>query len=232
MDYLGDVTRIQVMHHNLSHETIPFRSQGIVTVRLTDSATARHLELSLDSLAVTRVDGSPLPEAAGGAGSRWLGEVGPDGEVVKLTSPALVPGTRALDRFVRFLFAPWGSADSAASGRVDTTAWATSQNGETSSERVISTYAAARVDHGGGSERRVLAAVWTGIRSGTVPAGPEQMTISATATGRAEYTYVERDACPLAAWRAGRTTLTRMAPAFPSPVTTTGNDSLTLTRLP
>jgi hypothetical protein len=28
MDYRGDVTRIQVMHHNLSHETIPFCSQG------------------------------------------------------------------------------------------------------------------------------------------------------------------------------------------------------------
>jgi len=26
MDYRGDVTRIQVMHHNLSHETIPFCS--------------------------------------------------------------------------------------------------------------------------------------------------------------------------------------------------------------
>jgi hypothetical protein len=232
MDYLGEITRIQVMHHNLSHETIPFRSQGIVTVRLTDSAGARHLELSLDSLAVTRVDGSPLPDAAGGAGSRWQGEVGPDGEIVKLTSPPLLPGTRALDRFSRFLFAAWGSADRAASGWVDTTAWVTSQNGETSSERVISTYAAARVARAGGSARRVLAAVWTGNRSGTVPAGPEQMSITATATGRVEYTYVEGDACPLAAWRAGRTTQTRTAPAFPSPVTTTGNDSLALTRLP
>jgi hypothetical protein len=232
MDYLGDITRIQVMHHNLTHETIPFRSRGLVTVRLTDSAQTRHLELSLDSLAVTRVDGSPLPDAAGAAGSRWQGDIAPDGEVMKLTSPALVPGTRALDRFARFLFAPWGSADAASGGRVDTTAWATSQNGETSSERVISTYAAARVERGGGSERRVLAAVWTGNRSAMVPAGPEQMTISATATGRVEYTYVEGDACPLAAWRAGRTTQTRMAPAFPSPVTTTGHDSLALTRLP
>ena len=28
MDYRGDITRIQVMHHNLTHETIPFRSEG------------------------------------------------------------------------------------------------------------------------------------------------------------------------------------------------------------
>ena len=28
MDYRGDVTRIQVTHHNLSHETIPVCSQG------------------------------------------------------------------------------------------------------------------------------------------------------------------------------------------------------------
>jgi len=42
MDYRGEITRIQVMHHNLSHETIPFRSQGILTVRLTDSTPARH----------------------------------------------------------------------------------------------------------------------------------------------------------------------------------------------
>ena len=26
MDYLGEITRIQVMHHNLTHETIPFPS--------------------------------------------------------------------------------------------------------------------------------------------------------------------------------------------------------------
>ena len=112
MDYRGEITRIQVMHHNLTHETIPFRSHGILTVRLTDSTPARHLELSLDSLAVTRADGSPLPDAEGGAGSRWSGDIGPKGDVVALTSPGLVPGTRALDRFTRFLFAPWGSADS------------------------------------------------------------------------------------------------------------------------
>ncbi|HEY9442436.1 MAG TPA: hypothetical protein VIQ25_04255 [Gemmatimonadales bacterium] len=232
MDYRGDVTRIQVMHHNLSHEPIPFRSQGVLTVRLTDSASSRHLELSLDSLAVTRADGSPLPDAEGGAGSRWSGDVGPDGEVVALTSPRLVPGTRALDRFTRFLFAHWGSADGKAGERVDTTAWATSQNGETGSERVISTYAPPRVDRSAGKERRVLAAAWSGSRSGTIPAGPEQMTIAASGTGRTEYTYLAGDACPLTAWRAGSTTQTRMAPAFPSPVTTTGSDSLALTRLP
>ena len=33
-------------------------------------------------------------------------------------------------------------------------------------------------------------------------------------------------------WRAGTTTQTRMAPAFTAPVTTTGSDSLALTRLP
>jgi hypothetical protein len=49
------------------------------------------------------------------------------------------------------------------------------------------------------------------------PAGPEQMTIAASGTGRTEYTYLAGDACP---------------PAFPSPVTTTGSDSLALTRLP
>jgi hypothetical protein len=86
MDYFGEITRIQVMHHNLTHETIPFRSTGVLTVRLTDSATAHHR----------------------------------------------VPG----------------------------------------------------------------------------------------------------EACPMAAWRSGTTTQTRMAPAFPSPFTTTGSDSLTLTRLP
>ena len=57
MDYRGEITRIQLMHHNLSRETIPFRSRG------TDGAAdrlkpARHLDLSLDSLAVTRDDGS------------------------------------------------------------------------------------------------------------------------------------------------------------------------------
>jgi hypothetical protein len=140
MDYRGDVARIQVMHHNLSHETIPFRSQGVLTVRLTDSASARHLELFLDPLAVTRADGSPLPDAEGGAGSRRSGDVGPDGEVV---------------------------ADGKAGERVDTTAWATSQNGETGSEQVISTLASSRA-----------------------------------------------------------------APAFPSPVTTTGSDSLAVTGLP
>jgi hypothetical protein len=29
MDYRGDVTRIQVMHHNLTRETIPIRSAGV-----------------------------------------------------------------------------------------------------------------------------------------------------------------------------------------------------------
>ena len=58
------------------------------------------------------------------------------------------------------------------------------------------------------------------------------MTITASGTGRAEYTYVAGDACLLTAWRAGRTTQTRIAPAFPSPVTTTGSDSLAVTRLP
>jgi hypothetical protein len=232
MDYLGEITRIQVMHHNLTHETIPFRSTGVLTVRLTDSAAARQLDLSLDSLAVTRADGSPLPDAAGGAGSRWHGEVAADGDVVTLISPRLVPGTRALDRFTRFLFAPWASTDTARSERIDTTAWVTNQNGETGSERVISTYAPPRIDRAGGKERRVLAAAWAGSRSGTLPAGPEQMTITTTGTGRAEYAYVPGEACPIAAWRSGTTTQTRMAPAFPSPVTTTGSDSLTLTRLP
>ena len=41
MDYFGEITRIQVMHHNLTHDTIPFRSTGVLTVRLTDSATTR-----------------------------------------------------------------------------------------------------------------------------------------------------------------------------------------------
>ncbi len=232
MDYRGEITRIQVMHHNLSHETIPFRSRGTLTVRLTDSTPARHLDLSLDSLAVTRADGSPLPDAEGGAGSRWSGDIGPKGDVVALTSPALVPGTRALDRFTRFFFAHWGSADSKAGERVDTTAWATNQNDETGSERVISTYAAPRVVRSEGKERRVLAAAWSGGRSGTIPAGPQQMTVTASGTGKAEYTYLAGDACPLTAWRAGRTIQTRMAPGFPSPVTTTGSDSLTLTRLP
>jgi hypothetical protein len=70
----------------------------------------------------------------------------PKGDVVALTSPGLVPGTRALDRFTRFFFAPWGSADSTAGERVDTTAWATNQNGETGSQRVISTYASPTVE--------------------------------------------------------------------------------------
>jgi hypothetical protein len=78
----------------------------------------------------------------------------------------------------------------------------------------------------------VLAATWAGTRSGTQPAGPEQMTITASGTGQAEYAYAPDDACPMAAWRSGTTTQTRMAPAFPSPVTTTGSDSLMLTRLP
>ena len=56
------------------------------------------------------------------------------------------------------------------------------------------------------------------------------MTLAASGTGRTEYTCLAGDACPLTAWRAG--TRTRMAPAFPSPVTTTGSDSLALTRLP
>ena len=174
-------------------------------MRLTDSASARHLELFLDPLAVTRADGSPLPDAEGGAASRRSGDVGPDGEVV---------------------------ADGKAGERVDTTAWATSQNGETGSERVISTYASPRVDRSARKERRVLTAEWSGNRSGTIPAGPHQMTITASGTGRSEYTYLAGDACPLTAWRAGSTTQTRTAPAFPSPVTTTGSDSLTLTRLP
>ena len=232
MDYLGDITRIQVMHHNLTRETIPIRSTGVLTVRLTDSAAGRHLDLSLDSLAVTRADGTALPDAADGAGSRWQGEVAPDGDVVTLASPRLVPGTRALDRFTRFLFAPWASADTARGERIDTTAWATNQNGETGSERVISTYSSPRIERADGKERRVLAAVWSGSRSGTVPAGPQLMTITATGTGRAEYTYVPGEACPAAAWRSGTTTQTRMAPAFPAPVTTTGSDSLRLTRLP
>jgi len=156
----------------------------------------------------------------------------PDAEGVDLTSPRLVPGTRALDRFTRFLFAHWGSADGNAGERVDTTAWATSQNGETGSERVISTDASPRVDRFAGKERRVLTAAWSGSRSGTIQAGPEQMTIAASGTGRTEYTYLAGDECPLTAWRAGSTTQTRMAPAFPSPVTTTGSDSLALTRLP
>ena len=232
MDYRGDITRIQVMHHNLTRETIPIRSVGVLTVRLTDSATARQLDLSLDSLSVTRDDGKPLTDVAGGAGSRWQGAVAPDGDIVALTSPALVPGTRALDRFTRFLFAPWASSDTARVERIDTTAWVTNQNGETGSERVISTYAPPRVDRSDRGERRILAAAWTGSRSGTLPAGPEQMTITASGTGRAEYAYVPGQACPATAWRAGTTTQTRMAPAFPSPVTTTGSDSLALTRLP
>ena len=91
MDYRGDITRIQVMHHNLTRETIPFRSVGVLTVRLTDSATARQLDLSLDSLSVTRDDGKPLTDVAGGAGSRWQGAVAPDGDIVALTSPPWCP---------------------------------------------------------------------------------------------------------------------------------------------
>lgn len=232
MDYHGDITRIQVMHHDLTRETIPIRSTGVITLRLTDSATARRLDLSLDSLAVTRDDGTPVPDAEGGAGSRWQGVVTPDGDVVALSSPALLPGTRPLDRFTRFLFAHWASGDSVRAERIDTIAWATNQNGETGSERVISKYAPPRVDRSDKGDRRVLAAVWTGDRSGTAPAGPGQMTITASGTGRAEYAYVPGEACPMTAWRAGTTTQTRMAPAFSAPVTTTGSDSLALTRLP
>jgi hypothetical protein len=205
MDYRGDVTRIQVMHHNLSHETIPFRSQGMLTVRLTDSASARHLELSLDSLAVTRADGSPLPDAEGGAGSRWSGDVGHDGEVV---------------------------ADGKAGERVDTTAWATSQKGETGSEQVISTCASPRVDRFAGKERRVLTAAWSGSRSGTIPAGPELMTIAASGAGRTEYTYLAGRVPADGVAGGEHDPETRRAPAFPSPITTTGSDSLALTRLP
>ncbi|HKU63280.1 MAG TPA: hypothetical protein VJQ44_18915 [Gemmatimonadales bacterium] len=232
VEYRGSVVRIQVAHHSVSHETIPIHSAGVLTVQLTDSVPVRRLELVLDSLLVTRADGSPLPDAAGGAGSRWQGRVEPDGDVVGLTSPGLVPGVRPLDRFARFLFAPWKRADGSAGARVDTTAWVTNQNGETGSERVISTYAPPRVERSGGREHRVLTAAWTGSRSGTVPAGPERMTVSAAAAGRTEYAYVADDACPLAASWLGSTTQTRMAPAFPAPLTTTGGDSLTLTRLP
>ena len=58
MDYRGEITRIEVMHHNLTHETIPFRSQGILTVRLDRLTPARHLKLSLVALG-DRADGSP-----------------------------------------------------------------------------------------------------------------------------------------------------------------------------
>ena len=85
MDYRGEITRIQVD----APQSQP-RDDPVPLTWDTDRAAhrldaRRHLELFLDSLAVTRADGSPLPDVEGGAGSRWSGDIGPKGDVVALT---------------------------------------------------------------------------------------------------------------------------------------------------
>lgn len=231
VSYRGEVTRIQVAHHNVSRETIPVTGAGVVTLRLADTAGGRALELVVDSMTVTRSDGTALPDAGDPRAARWHGLLTADGRLTTVNSPPPNPMTRPLDRYLRFFFPP-AARGSAGSGWVDTTTWATNQHGETGSDRMITAYGPVRRERREGKEVRVLGATWNGARTGTAPAGPEQMTISATSTGRSEYAYVDGDACPLAGWRAGSTTSTRMAPAFNAPLTTTSADSMAVTRIP
>lgn len=183
-----------VVGHNITQEKVPTATIGFLTLRLSDTAGGRVVDLVVDSMSITRADGRTVPDAGDGTGSRWHGIMAEDGKFTVLASPPIVPATRPLDRYVRFFFPPARSAGRQGESWVDSTAW-------------------------------------TATRNGTAPAGPERATVTATGSGHGEYTWVQGEACPAAAWRAGSTTLTRMARAFREPVTTTTNDSMAVTRI-
>ena len=232
VDYRGALNRIEVTHRKVTHTAIPVTAVGWITVRVTDTTDGRTMDLQVDSLTMSGADGRPSPDGGGGDGSRWHGVLTAEGRVVSLRSPELTPSVRPLDRYVRFFFPPTAVSRGARVERVDTTAWTSRRGRENTAERFVTRYAAPQRARRSGSELLVVGATWSGSRSGSVPAGPEEMSVEGTSAGRAEYYYSDADVCPAGAWRAGTSTQTSMAPAFDAPLTIENSESLTVTRLP
>jgi hypothetical protein len=232
LNYRGELTRITIVGHNVTQEKIPTTTTGILTLRLADTVGGRVVDLTVDSMAVTRTDGRTVPDAGDGTGARWHGVTTEDGKFTTLAYPSSVPATRPLERFVRFLLPPVPSAAGPQGSWVDTTAWTTDHDGETGLDSVVTSYTGLRRERRDGKDVRVLAGAWTATRNGSAPAGPEPVTMTAKASGRSEYAWVAGEVCPVAAWRAGSTTLTRTARAFREPVTTTTSDSMVVVRMP
>ncbi len=230
--YRGEANRVRVTNVGVHQEKVPFTSVALITVRLTDTVGGRSMDVHLDSLSVDPPSGTSPASGSNGKATNWHAFLTSDGRIMSVASGSISQDARPVDRLVHFLFPRVKSAARIGDSWADTTEWTTDRAGETRADQVVTNYTVARQgrDDYSGIDLLVVSAAWAGSHRASFPAGPDQVSLEGTSSGRAEY-YVAASGCELGGWRAGTRSETSMAPAFQEPLHTSNSDSASVTLL-